>query len=76
MIPIVVSIVAISTLITLWVWSRKGRLPYPPGPPAEPLLGHLRALPKSYDEGAYRAMANKYGMLLFVFFSSTLWVLT
>lgn len=76
MIPIVVSIVAISTLITLWVRSRKGRLPYPPGPPAEPLLGHLRALPKSYDEGAYREMANKYGMLLFVFFSSTLWVLT
>lgn len=52
---------------TLWVSNRrrwKVRPPYPPGPRAEPILGHLRAVPSSYDEGAYREMGDKYGTFL------------
>ncbi|KAJ3485907.1 hypothetical protein NLI96_g4625 [Meripilus lineatus] len=54
---------------TLWVSNRrrwKVRPPYPPGPRAEPILGHLRAVPSSYDEGAYREMGDKYGEIVYL----------
>ncbi|KAF9002131.1 hypothetical protein BDQ17DRAFT_1243587 [Cyathus striatus] len=38
------------------VWSRRGRtrVPYPPGPPSEPILGHLRVMPSSNQEVVFR----------------------
>lgn len=62
----IVPVTIVCTLLALWVSKRlswKARPPYPPGPPAEPILGHLRAVPSSYDEGVYREMGDKYGML-------------
>ncbi|KAH8646820.1 putative cytochrome P450 oxidoreductase [Xylariales sp. PMI_506] len=36
-------------------------LPLPPGPPAEPLLGHLRVVPTDHPEFAYTQWGKDYG---------------
>ncbi|EKM55770.1 uncharacterized protein PHACADRAFT_256631 [Phanerochaete carnosa HHB-10118-sp] len=41
---------------------RRARLPYPPGPPADPLIGHLRILPdNSVGAEVFHGWAKKYG---------------
>ncbi|KAJ3485898.1 hypothetical protein NLI96_g4619 [Meripilus lineatus] len=64
MVPIIFTGVFVAVLIALWIRSRKPRLPYPPSPPAHPILGHLKTLPREYDEDAYRTMADKYGGIM------------
>lgn len=35
--------------------------PLPPGPPKEPILGHLRVIPTQYAQNAYREWSKEYG---------------
>ncbi|KAF8989156.1 cytochrome P450 [Cyathus striatus] len=56
---------AIAGVCLLWSQSRKIRAPYPPGPPAEPIIGHLRVLPASNQEAVFREMSKIYGDILF-----------
>ncbi|CAK7221587.1 hypothetical protein SBRCBS47491_004577 [Sporothrix bragantina] len=39
---------------------RRAGVPLPPGPPAEPVLGHLRVIPASNPEYAYMQWSNEY----------------
>lgn len=36
-------------------------LPLPPGPPADPLIGHLRVFPKANPELVFHEWAKTYG---------------
>lgn len=56
--------VATTILFALWLRWKKAPAPYPPGPPAYPLIGHLLALPKSYKEETFRDLARKYGNMI------------
>lgn len=38
---------------------RKSRLPLPPSPPSEPLIGHLRVLPSADEHRAYRDFSTE-----------------
>jgi cytochrome P450 len=38
----------------------KGRLPLPPGPPAEPLIGHMRVIPSDHPEYQYTKWSKEY----------------
>jgi cytochrome P450 len=38
----------------------KGRLPLPPGPPAEPLIGHMRIIPSEHPEYQYAKWGKEY----------------
>lgn len=48
-------------------WSRRSRLPLPPGPPGEPILGHLRIIPAYSPEYAYMQWSKEYGSDLLSF---------
>lgn len=39
---------------------RHGSLPLPPGPPGEPILGHVRVIPAQNPENAYIQWSKKY----------------
>lgn len=39
---------------------RSDKLPLPPGPPGEPLLGHLRVIPADFSERAYARWSREY----------------
>ena len=63
--PVVVNIaVTIGILLAVFyfvpvVFGRR-RLPYPPGPPAEFLLGHLRVIPKEDTAQTYAQWSKQY----------------
>jgi hypothetical protein len=40
---------------------RRGGLPYPPGPPARPIIGNLLDVPKNAPWSEYANMSKKYG---------------
>ncbi|KAI5892517.1 uncharacterized protein SCHCODRAFT_02626362 [Schizophyllum commune H4-8] len=46
-----------------WLLGRRQRTPYPlpPGPPGEPILGHLRIVPTLSPEYRYMEWSNEYG---------------
>ncbi len=56
---------AVLASFALWAYSiaprlrRKG-VPLPPGPPAEPIIGHLRVVPEYSPEYAYQKWAKEY----------------
>ena len=41
-------------------------VPLPPGPPAEPFIGHARLIPRKYQAEFYHDMRKSYGKLSFV----------
>ncbi|KAF8988306.1 cytochrome P450 [Cyathus striatus] len=45
---------AIVGICLLWFRRRRTNAPYPPGPPAEPFIGHLQVLPASNQTVAFR----------------------
>ncbi|KAJ3479151.1 hypothetical protein NLI96_g9266 [Meripilus lineatus] len=48
---------------------RRGMLPFPPGPPGEPLIGHLRIFPRKHT--TYLEWRKQYGMALIYRFPSS-----
>ena len=45
---------------------KKNRLPYPPGPPADPVLGHLRIMPTENQEEVFHEWSKKYGDVIYL----------
>lgn len=54
------AVVAATLMVSRRVWGRKSPLPLPPGPPGEPLLGHLRIIPAEHPEFQYAEWAKEY----------------
>lgn len=56
----------VAACIAGWLWKRAGYLPapLPPGPPADPLIGHTRIFPQKNLESVFREWSLKYGELL------------
>ncbi|KAF9002123.1 cytochrome P450 [Cyathus striatus] len=50
----------------IWARLRKNRLQYPPGPPAEPILGHLRVMPTTEQEATFREWSKTYGDVIYL----------
>ncbi|KAF7424559.1 hypothetical protein PC9H_009866 [Pleurotus ostreatus] len=46
--------------------SRKWPFPLPPGPPADPIIGHLRKVPPAHAEVTYLEWAKKYGEVIYL----------
>ena len=45
---------------------RKSPYPLPPGPPGEPILGHIRTVPTERPELYYEKLSKEYGKASFV----------
>ena len=61
----VVLVIICLALLTYLHCRRKRRcLPLPPGPPADPFIGHLRVLPRQNPQDTYYAWGKQYGPLL------------
>ncbi|KAF8989158.1 cytochrome P450 [Cyathus striatus] len=56
---------AIVGVCLLWSRRRRIRAPYPPGPPADPIIGHLRVLPSSNQAVVFREMSKIYGNIMY-----------
>jgi hypothetical protein len=58
-------ILLLFSCVILYVWAREKsarRLPLPPGPPGDPLIGHLRLVPSDNQENIFYEWGKKYGM--------------
>lgn len=44
---------------------KAGELPLPPGPKADPIIGHLRYLPSSNEEVVYKRWSDDLASMLF-----------
>jgi hypothetical protein len=66
---------AISCFLYLLVVFRDRRkrrgLPYPPGPPARPIIGNLLDFPQATPWKAYAEMSKKYGSAYYLWFTSS-----
>ncbi|KAF8064434.1 cytochrome P450 [Lyophyllum atratum] len=62
--PILFSGAAISFF---WIRAtRKKHPPLPPGPPAEPIIGHLRQIPPENQENMYYELGKTYGDVMYL----------
>ncbi|KAF9002174.1 hypothetical protein BDQ17DRAFT_1484448 [Cyathus striatus] len=52
---------AFAGMCLVWFQRRKAGLPYPPGPPAEPIIGHLRIIPSNNPDFIFRQWSRIYG---------------
>ncbi|KAF9002170.1 cytochrome P450 [Cyathus striatus] len=52
----------------IWSRRRRTRLPYPPGPLAEPIIGHLRIMPMNNQEEVFREWSRIYGDIMYLHF--------
>ncbi|EKM55771.1 uncharacterized protein PHACADRAFT_195823 [Phanerochaete carnosa HHB-10118-sp] len=61
--PVLLVLVSLSVLVFVQATRRRRmRLPYPPGPPADPLIGHLRMMPDSdVAPEVFHGWAKQYG---------------
>ncbi|KAF9463048.1 cytochrome P450 [Collybia nuda] len=51
------------------VWLKPGskkHIPFPPGPPADPLIGHLRIIPSNNQETFFYELGKKYGDIIYL----------
>ncbi|KAH9952213.1 cytochrome P450 [Amylocystis lapponica] len=54
-------------LVLLWqTWQRRLRLPLPPSPPADPIIGHFRTIPRSHQSEVYYEWSKKYGDIFYL----------
>lgn len=59
---VILAFLLLISAVLLWYASRaKSDYPYPPSPPADPVIGHARLLSTCNRDDAYHALANKYG---------------
>ena len=57
-------ILCILLAIAKLIWKRQASpAPYPPGPPADPLIGHARVFPQDNPHLGLMRMAKQYGVL-------------
>ncbi|KAF9456704.1 cytochrome P450 [Collybia nuda] len=67
MIPLVILLTFVA--LGAWVKSRsKKHPPLPPGPPGEPLIGHLRLIPPNNQETLFYEWGKKYGDVIYLQF--------
>lgn len=58
---LVIVVLAVAFITTqLLALRKRSQLPLPPGPPGEPILGHLRVVPTDNPEYAYAKWAEEY----------------
>ena len=61
------SLLALCAILVVQVMKRKDRgLPYPPGPPADPIIGHLRFIPTTDAQEAFHEWSRKYGDVMYL----------
>jgi hypothetical protein len=58
-----IAIVALAVVLAWKAYNFKTQIPYPPGPPAEPIIGHTRKLPPENLAERYHQLAQVYGAL-------------
>jgi hypothetical protein len=54
-------LLAVALFLYLWHSRRSQRLKYPPGPPSDPFIGHLRYLPSTEQERTFATWGEQYG---------------
>ncbi|KAF8987615.1 cytochrome P450 [Cyathus striatus] len=59
-------VLALAGICAFWLRQRKIRLRYPPGPPADSILGHLRVMPSTNQEEVFREWSREYGDVLYL----------
>ncbi|GBE80604.1 cytochrome P450 [Sparassis crispa] len=57
---------AVLVFIFVLLRRRKQVLPLPPGPPADPIIGHLRKLPPVHHHGIFQKWAAEYGDMFYL----------
>ena len=55
--------VALTGLVAASRWKSSQSLPYPPGPPPDPIIGNARAMASDELERVFAAWGKKYGAL-------------
>lgn len=56
-------VVTVAGLVAVSKWKGSKSLPYPPGPPPDPIIGNARAMVSDELERVFTAWGKKYGML-------------
>jgi hypothetical protein len=57
----VVVVVVVVVIVNVKFRTANGGVSLPPGPPAEPLIGHARLIPKNGQAEFYHEMRKSYG---------------
>ncbi|THU85429.1 cytochrome P450 [Dendrothele bispora CBS 962.96] len=55
---------SLALLVTRLASRQNSKLPLPPGPPKEPILGHLRLMPSENQADVFHAWAKVYGAVI------------
>uniref|UniRef100_A0A0W0EW71 Putative cytochrome P450 n=1 Tax=Moniliophthora roreri TaxID=221103 RepID=A0A0W0EW71_MONRR len=58
--------VALLTLAILWASHKRGKSPLPPGPTADPFIGHLRLMPRENQAETFHEWSKTYGNLIYL----------
>ncbi|GBE89466.1 O-methylsterigmatocystin oxidoreductase [Sparassis crispa] len=57
----------IACIVSVWLYSRhKKSPPLPPGPPAEPFIGHMRIFPTVHQADVFHKWAAEYGNVFYL----------
>jgi hypothetical protein len=56
-----IALLAVAIILYVWYSKRSQDLEYPPGPPSDPIIGHLRHIPSTKQERTFAAWGELYG---------------
>ncbi len=59
-------VVVLLTYVALRGFQRRRKVPLPPGPPSDPIIGHLRLMMQPKDDTVFYEWHKRYGMYLLV----------